>query len=270
MALTNEGGDDMKLCFSTLGCSDYPLEASLSLARSYNISAIELRGIGGIMNIAEIPEFFTENAEATKSVFKKYGISPLVLGSSCRLHDKKTHAEARAAVEIASRLGIPYVRVFGNSLSPDPETATRTVIDAQSSLCPFAAERNVTLLLEVHGDFCNEKTLSPIVDAAESLSGFGLIWDIAHSDRDYGDAWREFYGFAKPYIRHVHIKDLRRHDRALTLPGDGDLPISDIVRHMLADGYTGAFSLEWEKKWHPELPDIETALERFCRISEEL
>ncbi len=260
----------MKLCFSTLGCSQNSLEESLRLAEAYQIPYIELRGIGGIMNVTEIPELMPCNTEPTLSLFEKYCICPLVLGSSCRLHDKKTHTEAKNAIEIASRLGIPFVRVFGNSLSPDPATATAAVIDALGDLCPFAADKKVTLLLEVHGDFRNEKTLSPIVDAASPLSGFGLIWDIAHTDRDYGDAWRKFYDFAAPYVRHVHIKDLRRQDGALTLPGDGDLQIAEIAHHMLADGYTGAFSLEWEKKWHPELPDIEPALERFCRIFEEL
>ncbi len=256
----------MKLCFSTLGCSDYSLESSLHLAQKFNIPSLELRGIGGRLNIVEIPELSPENTDSTLSVFKKFDVAPIVLGSSCRLHDKKSHADAEAAIEIASRLGIPFVRVFGNSLSPDPETATRTVIDALSRICPLAAERKVTTLLEVHGDFCNERTLAPIVSAADALPGFGLIWDIAHTDRDYVDSWHEFYDFAKPYIRHVHIKDLRRSDRTLTLPGDGDLPIAAIAEQMLKDGYTGAFSLEWEKKWHPELPEIEAALERFCDI----
>ncbi len=256
----------MKLCFSTLGCCNNSIEESLFLAEKYNIPMLELRGIGGIMNIAEIPELAKENTNATLSCFNRFGVTPTVLGSSCRLHDKRTHAECKTAVEIASRLGIPFVRVFGNSLSPDPQTATKTVIDALISLCPIAAEMNVTILLEVHGDFCNEKTLSPIVSALRNTPGFGLIWDIAHTDRDYGDSWRDFYSFAAPYIRHVHIKDLRRSDRTLTLPGDGDLPIVDIARHMADDGYTGAFSLEWEKKWHPDLPDIEPALERFCDI----
>ena len=35
---------------------------------------------------------------------------------------------------------------------------------------------------------------------------------------------------------------------------------------MLEDGYDGFFSLEWEKKWHPELPPVEDALERYVRL----
>ena len=40
------------------------------------------------------------------------------------------------------------------------------------------------------------------------------------------------------------------------------------MEKLLSDGYKGAFSLEWEKKWHPELPPVETALERFVSLAE--
>ena len=40
--------------------------------------------------------------------------------------------------------------------------------------------------------------------------------------------------------------------------GDGDIPIAAIVKKLIEDGFDGYFSLEWEKKWHPELPDCDT------------
>jgi sugar phosphate isomerase/epimerase len=61
----------------------------------------------------------------------------------------------------------------------------------------------------------------------------------------------------------VHIKDFSNSDGALTLIGNGDIPIIPIVNQLLSDGYDGYFSLEWEKKWHPELPEIESALARY-------
>jgi len=33
-------------------------------------------------------------------------------------------------------------------------------------------------------------------------------------------------------------------------------------------GYEGYFSLEWEKKWHPELPVIEDALDALVEVLE--
>jgi sugar phosphate isomerase/epimerase len=51
--------------------------------------------------------------------------------------------------------------------------------------------------------------------------------------------------------------------------GEGQIPIKAIVRQLLAGGYTGYFSLEWEKKWHPELPGAEIAYPDFVRVMNE-
>ena len=40
----------MKLCFSTLGCTERSLEDILLLAKKYNIQNLEVRGIGGVMD----------------------------------------------------------------------------------------------------------------------------------------------------------------------------------------------------------------------------
>ena len=37
--------------------------------------------------------------------------------------------------------------------------------------------------------------------------------------------------------------------------GEGALPVAEIVRMLEKSGYTGYYSLEWEKRWHPELRD---------------
>ena len=122
------------------------------------------------------------------------------------------------------------------------------------------------MLLETHGEFNTVEALKPIIDAMRGNDSFGLIWDIQHIHRAYGKSWEEFYSFAKPYVRHVHVKDFSDTDKALCDIGKGDIPIRDIVDRLVADGYDGCFSLEWEKKWHPELSDIEQALEDFVRI----
>ena len=68
-----------------------------------------------------------------------------------------------------------------------------------------------------------------------------------------------------PYIRHIHIKDYSDTQNTLTLIGEGNVPIRQIVARLLQDGYDGYISLEWEKKWHPELPEIEPALDSFIK-----
>lgn len=258
----------MKLCFSTLGCFDRSLEDILLLAKNYNIDAVELRGINGIMENRLVPEYAEERQAETSAQFQRYGIKPLVLGTSCSFHAADQFdgavAEGVHAVKVAQRLHIPYIRVFGNRYLKDPEPCIKRVIAGLRALC--GQSTSVNILLEVHGDFQTVEALSPIVAELKEFSNFGLIWDIEHTHIPYGSNWNSFYTFARPYIKHVHIKDYSDAFQKLTLIGQGDIPILPIVDQMLADGYDGYFSLEWEKKWHPELPDMESALESFLQL----
>ena len=260
----------MNLCFSTLGCTESSLNEIIATAGRFGIGGLEIRGIDGVLNNALIPDFAPERMEQTKSALSVAGLRPIVVGTSCAFHnEKKAEAaakEGRESIDIAAALGAPYIRVFGNNLVGDPEKCTAEVIVGIRDLCLYASTRGVTVLLEVHGDFNRVETLTPIVEALGGMQSFGLIWDVAHSHRVYHEGWREFYAAMRPYIKHIHLKDVRDADNALVLTGKGDIPIADIVRTLLSDGYSGHFSLEWEKKWHPELDSMEVALEHYTRL----
>ncbi len=178
---------------------------------------------------------------------------------------KQNSPKGRCAVKVAEALDIPNVRVFGNRLKTG---STERVIKGISRLCSLSPKVNI--LLEVHGDYNTEEALSPVVEALGHFKNFGLIWDIEHTHKPYGDRWREFYATLRPYIKHVHIKDRTADTDELCLIGDGSIPVKEICSQLLSDGYEGYFSLEWEKKWHPELPEIEKALDSFIQIMREV
>ena len=115
-------------------------------------------------------------------------------------------------------------------------------------LCEEARQFHVTVLLEVHGDF---NTGDRIIKTADLVrcGNFGVIWDIQHSREDPARFWER----TKHLIRHVHIKDSTQ--TKLCPVGEGDRPVAEIVRMLERDGYDGYYSLEWEKRWHPELRD---------------
>ena len=66
-------------------------------------------------------------------------------------------------------------------------------------------------------------------------------------------------------IQHIHIKDSvsvpsARHPYSYCLPGKGEFPVVDTYNVLRDNNYTGVVSLEWERKWHPYLPDLDNAL----------
>lgn len=257
-----------RLCFSTLGCTGRSMDEILALCKKYGIGKLEFRGVGGVLDNRQIPDFSDENIEKTKAKMAEAGVRPLVLGTSCSFHDpaklEGALEEGRACIDVARKLGAGGIRVFGNRMGKNPSESVARVCEALGALCGYAGDSGVKVLLEVHGDFNTESALRPVCDALSGCPDFGLIWDVGHTADGYAEKQMDFYECFAPLIRHVHMKDQR--GGVLCLPGDGDIDCRAIADGLLEAGYDGAFSLEWEKKWHPELPPMEDALERYVKL----
>lgn len=258
----------MKICFSTLGCHDLPLNEILALAKDFSVNAIEVRGIAGELDNLKITDFFLEHVEKTKDLMKQANVLPLILGTSCKFHDFQKRAsmveKACQEVLIAQRMGFQAIRVFGNLIVGNEHQCILSVAQAIDEVCAFAHQHQVKVYLEVHGDFNTVERLTLLIEQIHHKEDFGLIWDIYHTHSVYKEKWMDFYQAMKPYIHHVHLKDCAHHD--LVLPGYGELQIVPIVQTLLKDGYNGYFSLEWERKWHPELPELKEALKALQQL----
>jgi sugar phosphate isomerase/epimerase len=260
--------NDMKLCFSTLGCTERNLDEVLTLAQSFSIDALELRGLCGEVDIRKMAELLPENLQATKETFAKYGVTPLVLGTSCKFHDEtkleNSLEEGFYAIDVAQEIGFRAIRVFGNNIKGDEGDSLRRIADGISKLCQYSSDKNVDVLLETHGDINNAERLGAVAEICRKYPNFGFIWDVCHTRQTYADNWRDFCNDFSSLIRHVHLKDVAGN--RLVLPGKGDLPLRAMAEYLEKQGYEGYFSLEWEKKWHPELPVIEDALNALVGV----
>lgn len=253
----------MKLSFSTLGCPDWSYNEIIDNAAKMGYSAVSVRGIRRQNNISEIPDFLPENRETTLKQAEEKGVKLLCICTGCFFHTKE-RAEAGikegiAAVKLASEMGIPFIRVFGDTVDEDNETEILDMIaDGIKAVCKSAEGTDVKVLLEVHG---NVNTAERVLHIAERVDSehFGIIWDIMHSDKAYGDDIEPFYKAVKHLVCHTHIKDRVRETGALCGVGDGDIPIVKIINMLKKDGYNGYFEFEWEKQWHPELSEPEFA-----------
>ena len=186
-----------------------------------------------------------------------------MLGTSCKFHDAEkldeSLEEGYRSIDIAESFGFGSIRVFGNNIRGDEAECLDRIARGISALCEYAADKGVDVLLETHGDVNTAERLGAVAKICGRHENFGLIWDICHTRLTYGDDWRTFCDDFLPIIRHVHLKDII--GEKLTLPGAGDLPIVEMVKYLVNKGYDGYFSLEWEKKWHPELPVLEDAID---------
>ena len=121
------------------------------------------------------------------------------------------------------------------------------------------AQMVVKLAIEPHDDFFRPHTVVPVLKRLPHPS-LGIVWDIANT-YVVGDDPATGFGLLGKRLHYVHVKDVvgMWPNRTLKLVGEGDVPLQAAFNLLMAGGYTGAFSYEWEKAWYPELPPAEVA-----------
>jgi sugar phosphate isomerase/epimerase len=258
--------------FSTLGCPSWDWLKILDFAQQNGFASVELRGLQGTMDLPSRPEFADGQIEQSKKDIASHGLRISCVSSSANMHDtgqehEKQLADARRFIDLASRLGTPYVRVFGNKLVGPQAAAIEHIAASLRELGDYARPKNVTVILESHGDFTNSSLLKEILEKAASPH-VALLWD-AHNTFVEGKEDPEVtVRQLGKYIRHTHLKDARLAGGQdnYVLTGRGDVPVKRQVELLAGTGYAGHYSFEWEKAWHPEIEEPEVAIADFARV----
>ncbi|WP_411274817.1 sugar phosphate isomerase/epimerase family protein [Daejeonella sp.] len=264
------------LAFSTIACPDWTLKQAIDFAAQHNYSGLEIRGIKRQMDLPNATEFNSpDNMESTLATMKEKGLKFVNLGASAAFHmpdgplRDKHMKEAKSFIDLASQINCPFVRVFPNEFPKDQDRnkTMEYVAKGLLALGDYAKTRNVTVLMETHGDFSHSDDILKTMKAADH-SNIGLVWDISNMWTETKESPAVVYKKLKKYIRHTHIKDakiLAGNKLQYVFIGEGDVPIFDAINILDKDGYKGYYSFEWEKLWHPEIAEPELALADYAR-----
>ena len=266
----------LPLGFSTLGCPNWPWSKILDFAAEQNFAAVELRGILTNMDLTKVPELAPDRIADAKRQLRAHGLAVSCLGASAQMHDMDPvkHAaqldEARAFIDLADRLGAPYVRVFGNEYVKDVPRDQMLAHIARSlhELGEYARTKGVTVIIESHGDFTDSPSLLELLDRANSPN-VALLWDAHHTYVSGKEQPEVTVAKLGQYIRHTHLKDSvpAGNDRRYVLTGTGDVPVKRQIAALAKTGYRGFFSFEWEKRWHPEIEEPEVAFAQYAKVA---
>jgi sugar phosphate isomerase/epimerase len=264
----------MKLAFSTLGCPHWELERIAQAVRDYGYEAIELRAIGGDLDLLKRPEFQPGAIEATCRWLAGRKLPVCCVDSSCTF-DSRDADGRRKQVEVAisycklaAALGASLIRIFPDKIQTGATRAeTRDNIAACLVEVARRAPAGVKVGLETHGDFARGQAAAEIIRLADHPN-VALIWDVANS-LAAGDSIEESAQEVGPYLAHVHLRDARPvkdHEHWLpVLAGRGAVSFTAAVDALRGLGYEGYISFEWEKYWHPEIEEPEVALPDFVK-----
>jgi sugar phosphate isomerase/epimerase len=261
--------------FSTLGAPEWSWTQVLDFAVAHGYAAIELRGIQKEMDLTLVPELAPARLPDAKRQLAERGLRVICLGASANMHEidaakrAAAMAEGRRFIDLARALGAPYVRVFGNEYLPGvPRDAMLAHIAAAlRELGGYAGDRGVTVLIESHGAFTDSPSLRELLERADSPS-VALLWDAHHTFAQSHESPEETVRQLGRWIRHTHLKDSvpTTGDRRYVLTGSGDVPVRRQVAALVRSGYTGYYSFEWEKRWHPEIEAPEVAIAQFATV----
>jgi sugar phosphate isomerase/epimerase len=262
----------MKLSFSTLGCPDWSLDQVLTCAADNGYHGVELRGLHGEINLPQAPEFAATQIAATKQRLDSAGCAVVCVGSSARFAPQEPEVrremldEVRAYADLAAALGAPMVRVFGGNIPEgvSRDDCLRYAGEALAQAGEIAAERGVSVALETHDAFSLGRQVAELLRAADSPA-VGSLWDIHHPYRQ-GESLQATMDCLRGTLMHTHLKDsvVDGDKHRYTLLGEGSIPVAEALQLLRDEGYDGYLSLEWEKKWHPEIDEPEVAFPQYA------
>ena len=251
--------------FSSLGCPDLSLAETLALAHRHRLPAVELRALGGTIDLpAELgrtggtPAALAEDLRGQPVRIVAFGTSLKLIGAAPDDREKFI-----AHVPWAEALGVPRLRVFdgGANLAPAELTeATATVRWWRELRARHGWKTD--LMVETHDSLFTAEKIGRLLAVVPDLA---VLWDTHHTWKKGGEdpllTWRAI----RAHICHVHVKDSisqpgPKHPFTYVLPGAGEFPMGPL-REVLQAEYAGTVSLEWERMWHPVLPPLESALQ---------
>jgi len=253
----------MKLSFSTRGWDGYGWDEIGRTAKMVGFSGIELHGLIDSDWTKDGAPFHRGNAVRTARNLFDEGLRLVCLDSVCDLSsgDTEGERELEACIYLAHDFLIPYVRVRALDGSESGIGAADACV---RRMLPLAEERGVTMLVETVGAFSNTALLQGFLMRFSS-DFLAALWDFHHPYFDHGEMPETSIKNLGAYVKHVHVKDsaLENDARVYCLPGEGELPMDELMTALASINYDGYISLEWDPKWMPELDDMESILAHF-------
>lgn len=257
---------------STIGCAELPLPQICELLSEFGLRELEIRGVDGRIDLPQWAAHAGWPPYRAAALLAKHHIQFRVAGSSFGLigSDEKSRAEFLEFCEWADSWGARYVRGFGGATWGQALTEA-AYDDAARTVAWWQQEKKergwrVELLLETHDGFSASAPCRNLL--ARLREPIGILWDSHHTWRFGGESPRESWSQLSQWIRHIHIKDSiakpsARHPFTYVLPGDGQMPLAQVVGVLSKHHFPGTISLEWERLWHPYLPPLREALTRL-------
>ncbi|HSJ88655.1 MAG TPA: sugar phosphate isomerase/epimerase family protein [Anaerolineales bacterium] len=254
------------ITFSTLACPKWQVETVIVKAVEFGYDGIEWRGGPQGHLQPDMPA-------AVKALIRRRcadaGLISLAVTAytgfvSPSAEERQANVdELRRYADLAAEVGAAYVRTFLGELPKGIQLDSSIyehIFDSLNLAAEYAASAGVAIAIEPHDDFVRSSTIVPILSRTQHPA-LRVIWDIGNAFAA-GEDPAEGMALLKDRLAYVQVKDGTRYGYQWQLcsVGQGNVPLDQAFELLFAHKYQGAFSVEWEYAWHPELDPPETAL----------
>lgn len=267
----------MKLAFTTLGCPEWNMDTIISKALEYDFDGVDFRGYLEELDLSKLSEFTTK-AEDTAQRFVDANLEVSCFSSSARLFSKmdseinKHIEELKFYISLCKQFHTHFIRVFGGAIGDTPRAqAIDIVAENLKTMVTFAEDHDVKILIETHDDWLDCEHLKSVMEIVDSGSA-GILWDIHHPYRMIDEEPSKTWQIIGKWIQYTHWKDsfVKDNSHQLCLVGEGDIPLEEIFCILKNGNYNGYLTLEWEKRWHPEIEKPEIAFPAYVKFMKKL
>lgn len=256
------------MAFSSLGCPELELDAVIALARRCGIEMIELRALGGQV---DLPAYFLARygtPAKLRAAAKTSGVAVAAIGTSLRLigNTEEDRFTFQKYIAWAQALDAPYLRVFDGGCRGDEAELAQ----AGETLAWWDAERAtldppVDIIVETHDSLADPVALETFLIRHPQCK---LLWDTHHTWRRSGERPTHTWARIGQAVVHMHVKDSvtapnARHGYRYVPLGEGDFPLPDLLDVLRTSRFSGVVSLEWERLWHRSLAPLELVLPAY-------
>lgn len=261
----------MNIAFSTLGCPEWTLDEIIAAAGRDEYDGIEFRGLLSEIDLVNVPEFSPAQIGQTQKRLEDAGLGVSCLSSSVtvvasmgtEVDRREAITHAKRYLDMAKEVGAQCVRLFGGNV-PDtmsPDEAFERAAESLREIGDYAHERGVIAAVETHDALIRSDRLMELIRRTNHPA-VQVLWDIHHPYRIAGESIVQTVEQLKGHIVATHLKDsvlnTEGEGYTYTLLGHGDVPLKAALHALKTMEYDGYLTLEWEKRWIPELdgPDI--------------
>ena len=261
------------IALSTLACPSWSINTIITKASEFGYQAIEWRG--GPQGHVQ-PMMLSLEKAALRKMSQDAGLRALAVTSytsfvSLLAEERQSNVdELRRYADLAAELGAEYVRAFLGELPENTNIDSsiyKNISDCLNAASEYAVSVGVKIAVEPHDNFTRSASVSPLFDRDWSHPDLRVIWDLGNTFA-VGEDPHEGFALLKDRLAYVQVKDGIRQDSGwqLCALGQGNVPLARAFALLLEDGYEGAFSVEWEYAWHPELDPPEKALPMALQV----